>query len=424
MEFGFCSCGNVFKMCTANGEGPHEVVHKAREEEEVNAAHKDEEKTNESSLVSPRETIEKSSETKTYQVGSISPSDMLKVIDDSTKAFQHASAGSIGCLGLTSLQNDEFSPKAMYCHGLNMTKASPEEEITELERRLQIQGVGFCARKGLKDPPNQDNIMIYCEPAEEPKDVFIIGSVFDGHGADGHDVSHYMVHLMMWILLKLRASKIHLTSEKCLKEVFELCQDSLILKFGELKKDIYYSGCTGSLIIKQGKEVTCAWVGDSRVIMSVPPAKPGLKYKISDVSFDHKPELTEEEERIVKHGGEVLKLEGDVPYRVFKKGSRSPGLAMSRAFGDLASQEVGVTFDPDIKIVRIEDGCFVSACTDGVWEFITSEQCGRVIQKTGQDNLSEASLKICKESRKRWLYNEQDVVDDITVLILWPSGGT
>lgn len=38
--------------------------------------------------------------------------------------------------------------------------------------------------------------------------------------------------------------------------------------------------------------------------------------------------------RIIKANGEVRKIPGDVPHRVFLKGQLVPGLAMSRSIGD------------------------------------------------------------------------------------------
>jgi len=39
----------------------------------------------------------------------------------------------------------------------------------------------------------------------------------------------------------------------------------------------------------------------------------------------------------------------DTPYRVFARNQNIPGLAMSRAIGDLLACSVGVSYEPDIK---------------------------------------------------------------------------
>eukprot|EP00341_Mesodinium_pulex_P009212 CAMPEP_0116909832 /NCGR_PEP_ID=MMETSP0467-20121206/14516_1 /TAXON_ID=283647 /ORGANISM="Mesodinium pulex, Strain SPMC105" /LENGTH=66 /DNA_ID=CAMNT_0004585277 /DNA_START=637 /DNA_END=837 /DNA_ORIENTATION=- len=60
-----------------------------------------------------------------------------------------------------------------------------------------------------------------------------------------------------------------------------------------------------------------------------------------------------EKKRIMQSGGEVRKLEGDIPHRVFVKGRAFPGLAMSRALGDLIANSVGVSCEPDVAEFEI-----------------------------------------------------------------------
>lgn len=89
-----------------------------------------------------------------------------------------------------------------------------------------------------------------------------------------------------------------------------------------------------------------AYVGDSRVIAGSQSIQGGMlrcvpffittgakKLSVHELSSDHKPQNPEERRRINKHGGdgifvsyrllhlgEVRKLEGDIPHRVFCKG--------------------------------------------------------------------------------------------------------
>ena len=52
-------------------------------------------------------------------------------------------------------------------------------------------------------------------------------------------------------------------------------------------------------------------------------------------------------------GGEVMRLDCDIPHRVFVKDHLFPGLAMSRAIGDGIAHQIGVVSEPEIVEVRV-----------------------------------------------------------------------
>lgn len=82
------------------------------------------------------------------------------------------------------------------------------------------------------------------------------------------------------------------------------------------------SGCTAVVALLNGNELYVANAGDSRCVV----CRDG---KAMDMSFDHKPEDTEELERIRKAGG-----------RVTMDGRVNGGLNLSRAIGDHAYKTV------------------------------------------------------------------------------------
>jgi serine/threonine protein phosphatase PrpC len=76
----------------------------------------------------------------------------------------------------------------------------------------------------------------------------------------------------------------------------------------------------------------------------------------------------EEKERIRRCNGQVYCL-ADEPgvYRVWKPTQHSPGLAMSRAFGDYSVKDYGVISAPEVTQRRISSrDQFVILATDGV----------------------------------------------------------
>lgn len=96
-----------------------------------------------------------------------------------------------------------------------------------------------------------------------------------------------------------------------------------------------------------------AHCGDSRAILGK-ASKRSKKVKVNDLTIDHKPMLPNEKKRIQNSGGEVRKLEGDVPHRVFVRGRAFPGLAMSRALGDAIANAVGVSCEPDVSVIKVD----------------------------------------------------------------------
>ena len=138
------------------------------------------------------------------------------------------------------------------------------------------------------------------------------------------------------------------------------------------------------------------------------------------VTADHKPSLAGERERIESSGGEVKVLANDQTCRVFFPGKDFPGLAMSRALGDVISQQVGVISRPDVFECEISpDDEFLLICSDGVWEFVSNADAIETVGRLGRERVSEAAEELAKLAWKEWVHHEEDVVDDITVVIAY-----
>ena len=99
-----------------------------------------------------------------------------------------------------------------------------------------------------------------------------------------------------------------------------------------------------------------------------------------NLSRDHKPDLKDESQRIKKRGGRIepYRDENDEfmgPARVWLRDEEIPGLAMSRSFGDEIAASVGIIAQPEITEWKLTpEDKFVILASDGVWEFIESEE--------------------------------------------------
>ncbi|KAF4745534.1 hypothetical protein FOZ63_016974, partial [Perkinsus olseni] len=197
--------------------------------------------------------------------------------------------------------------------------------------------------------PNQDSFLVI----RVEGDVSIYG-VFDGHGKKGHDVSNYVKehlpkHLVGHPLFR---------SDPCsaLRDAFLATQQMLEKTTRDGTLDAAVSGTTCTVILHFEKDevsptgsqcLYIAHVGDSRCVLAQrSSATAGLV--AVDLTQDHKPDLPLERARIIARGGAVHKRPHDVSHRVYVQGKPYPGLAMSRALGDLVGYyDAGVSAEPE-----------------------------------------------------------------------------
>ncbi|KAH7831960.1 putative protein phosphatase 2C-related protein [Monocercomonoides exilis] len=132
---------------------------------------------------------------------------------------------------------------------------------------------------------------------------------------------------------------------------------------------IEFDGCTAAVVfirreILEGKEVTkiySANCGDARTVL----VRNGTGKRLS---FDHKPNLPEEVERIQAAGGFVA------------MGRVNGVLAVSRALGDIAMKKY-VTSDPYVSetIVDYEKDTHIIVACDGVWDVVNDDEAAKII---------------------------------------------
>ena len=110
--------------------------------------------------------------------------------------------------------------------------------------------------------------------------------------------------------------------------------------------------------------------------------------------------------RIQASGGRVERLSDAYgrevgPHRVWLPGAWVPGLAMSRAMGDLVAHSVGVVAEPEVHCCEMEAGDeFLVVASDGVWEFMSVQEAAEIVGKcaTAEDACRAVSLLAQRES--------------------------
>lgn len=292
------------------------------------------------------------------------------------------------------------------------------EAITANAGVVKVDGLPItfsCFSRPGNDPmkrskENQDSMTVIPNYGS-PDQMFI--AVFDGHGPNGAQASQFVRSVLPQRVFcdELATEPFLPLRQGCVQTNKELCESII---------DVEVSGSTGIISFLRGNKLFVANVGDSRAVLG--RVNDNGLIRAVDLSHDQKPDRPDEKARIIAHGGRVF--EWGVP-RVWLRDVDMPGLAMARSFGDMAAETVGVFAEPELsKVTLTSNHRFVIWASDGVWEFISSQDACNIVYKHWKQGPRKAADALVAESVKRWNL-EEDVVDDTTVIILflnYPKG--
>ncbi|XP_020238497.1 probable protein phosphatase 2C 34 [Cajanus cajan] len=279
---------------------------------------------------------------------------------------------------------------------------------------------------------NQDKLIVWEEFGCQ-EDIIFCG-VFDGHGHWGHLVSKRVRKLLPSLLLcnwqeNLAATSLDLDfkmeADRNLHR-FDIWKQSYISTCAAIDQDLkqhagidsFQSGTTALTIIKQGEHLTIANVGDSRAVLAT-TSEDGTLTSVQ-LTTDLKPNLPKEAERIMQSRGRVFCME-DEPgvYRVWMPNGKTPGLAISRAFGDYCLKDFGLISVPDVtqrKLTTRDE--FVILATDGVWDVISNEEAVRIVGST--PDKEKAAERVVKCAMHEWKRKRRGIaIDDISAICLF-----
>lgn len=105
---------------------------------------------------------------------------------------------------------------------------------------------------------------------------------------------------------------------------------------------------------------------------------------------------------------------------MWQKETHIPGLAMTRAMGDLAAAKVGVIAEPEItNLILNNEDKFIVIASDGVWEHLSNQNVASLIYPFYvKGNIEEAVETVVEEAFTLWTQKDE-VVDDITCIVLF-----
>ena len=313
---------------------------------------------------------------------------------------------------------------AKYMKQNNLSKINHKKISSEI---IKIKNIFSLTKKGFWQPetekPNQDNFFIFKNITSESNNYFI--GVCDGHGKYGKEISSFIsINLPLNLKQNFLDNKIKINKEslstitKIITKTF--IQTNLSLNLNS-NIGTSSSGSTCSSIILTPYRLISINLGDSRCVLG----KYNNKWSYVNLTRDHKPKEEDEKKRILEKGGKISKEKDEFGNktgiaRIWKKDGGNIGLALTRSFGDEILSKIGVICEPEVKeFILGKDDKFIIIGTDGLWEYITSQECVEIVKEFYLKNDIQGAINyLFKESAKRWI-TEQDVIDDITIILIF-----
>ena len=318
------------------------------------------------------------------------------------------------------LQNDDNLNLKIEQKQQSIQQIQPQQMNKKIKDLNVFTHVGFDGEQDKEN--NQDNYFIQKNFAGHKDYIYM--SVCDGHGTNGHHVSNFIKTILPVDMSEnLKHRNILTETEKTheiIKETFIIANDKLV---ENPNIDSIFSGSTCVSVIYTPQKLICPNIGDSRAVLARYD-KNKNKYIAIELTRDHKPTEPDEKQRILENDGRIQPFleDGEFvgPERIWIKEEEVPGLAMTRSFGDRVAATVGVISEPEIKEFDLDiNDKFMIIASDGIWEFISSQECVDMISNFYEQNdIKRCCQFLYDESSKRWL-KEEEVIDDTTLILVF-----
>ena len=308
---------------------------------------------------------------------------------------------------------------------LSLIINSPQLQASSQFKGKKIKCIHDISKTGLSGDEkkiNQDRYFIFRNFVEGFDNIYM--GVCDGHGYFGNEVSEYIKeNLPMDLNRIIKTRKLDLNKDDLSEVIINtfVMENNSLLRNKQIDSDL--SGSTCISVIYTPQKLVIANLGDSRCVLG--KNKNG-NWEYENLSRDHKPNIKEEADRIKKCGGRIRPMIDEDgcfigPLRVYMKDKDLPGLAMTRSFGDYFASIAGTISVPEIRehILMPEDKFFILA-SDGLFEYISSEEVGNIVKKYYEKNDVVGCCEyLYKESYRKWIVEEEDTVDDITIILVF-----
>ncbi|KDP34123.1 hypothetical protein JCGZ_07694 [Jatropha curcas] len=316
---------------------------------------------------------------------------------------------------------------------IHQAEDSLEKVTVYIEENIAFQGLGSLYSKEGSKGLNQDSAILHQGYGAEGG---AFCGVFDGHGKNGHIVSKIVRNGLPLLLLNQRnvlaktKTVVDSKNEKVEDDLvpsnnFYIWKEACINAFKVMDKEVKLqenldcscSGTTAVIVMRQGKDLAIANLGDSRAVLGTINEN---KIMPVQLTTDLKPNVPSEADRIRKCNGRVLALKEEPHiHRVWLPHEDSPGLAMSRAFGDFLLKNHGIIALPEISYRRLtSNDQFIILATDGVWDVLSNEQVASIVWAAESEQAAAKAVVDAATAAWKKKYPASKV-DDCTAVCLF-----
>ncbi|KAE8682541.1 putative protein phosphatase 2C 59 [Hibiscus syriacus] len=246
-------------------------------------------------------------------------------------------------------------------------------------------------------PGKRSSMEDFYETRIDGVDGEIVGlfGVFDGHGGVG--AAEYVKRHLFSNLIK--HPKFISDTKSAIADAYNHTDSEFLKSENNQNRD---AGSTASTAILVGDRLLVANVGDSRAVI----CRGG---KAIAVSRDHKPDQSDERQRIENAGGFVMWA-----------GTWRVGgvLAVSRAFGDRHLKQY-VVADPEIQEKLDSSLEFLILASDGLWDVVSNEEAVAMVKPIHDPE--QAAKQLMREASQR---GSADNITCVVVRFLVNQGGS
>ncbi|CAK8569925.1 unnamed protein product [Lathyrus sativus] len=247
-------------------------------------------------------------------------------------------------------------------------------------------------------PGKRSSMEDFYETRIDGVDGEVVGlfGVFDGHG--GARAAEYVKQNLFSNLIS--HPKFISDTKSAIADAYTHTDSEFLKSENNQNRD---AGSTASTAILVGDRLLVANVGDSRAVI----CRGGNAIA---VSRDHKPDQTDERQRIEDAGGFVMWA-----------GTWRVGgvLAVSRAFGDRLLKQY-VVADPEIQEEKVDSSLeFLILASDGLWDVVSNEEAVAMIKPI--EDAEVAAKRLMKEAYQR---GSSDNITCVVVRFLMNNQGS